>query len=113
MKVSSTERNGVVIVELVGEIDLVDHEGFANGLQAVSVNNPLAVVLDMKKVAYIASQGIALLIQFAQRIRRNGGQMRMVHIDPRVKTIFDTVNLGAIIPMAPSLDEAVAALQKK
>ena len=113
MKVRTRWDKGVLVASLEGEIDTMDSEGMASAMAEISTQKPQAVVLDFGGVKYIASQGIALVIKFAQEVRRGGGQIRIAAVLPAVKTVLDMVNLKVIVPMADSVETAVGELQKQ
>lgn len=111
MKATSHADNGILIVELEGEMDTIDTEGFGQSLEQSAADNPGAVAIDFSKVSYIASSGIALLIHFIQGVRRNGGKLRIGGVNPRVKTILDMVNLRTLVNFDATVGESIAKLR--
>ena len=110
MKAASHTDNGILVLALEGEMDTIDTEGFGESLERIGAASPTAVAIDFSKVSYIASSGIALLIHFIQRVRRNGGKLRIGGVNPRVKTVLDMVNLKTLVNFDGTVHESVAAL---
>jgi anti-sigma B factor antagonist len=111
MKATSHTDNGILVLELEGEMDTIDTEGFGQSLQDSATGNPAAVAIDFSKVSYIASSGIALLIHFIQGIRRNGGKLRIGGVNPRVKTILDMVNFRTLVNFDATVEESITKLR--
>ena len=111
MKVHSRRIGNVVVAQLVGEIDTVDSEGLADTLAALVDAQPESLVLDFASVTYIASIGLSLLLQLARDLRKAKRTLVIAAVTPAVKTVLDTVHLGAAIPIEPTVEAALARLQ--
>jgi anti-sigma B factor antagonist len=107
MNLCTKQVGSAVVAELVGEIDTIDNEGFGNALTTILAAKPASLVLDFSGVRYIASAGISLLLQLARDLRKNGSTLVIASANPAVKTVLDTVHLGAVIPMAATVEEAL------
>jgi anti-sigma B factor antagonist len=113
MKVTPRQVGNTMVVELTGEIDTLDTEGMAEALAAITAARPRAVVLDFTGVTYIASMGLSLLLKLAQDVRKGGGKLVIAAVRPAVKTVLDTVHLGAAIPIESTVEAALARLAGK
>jgi len=68
------------------------------------------VVLDMGKVHLVSSGFLSLLIDLNRTARDAGGKLVLCNIGQEVRTLIDTLRLGALLTICDSLDDAVAAL---
>ncbi|MBS2034450.1 STAS domain-containing protein [bacterium] len=46
-------------------------------------------ILDLQNLVYISSAGLRCFLQARKRLRVNGGQMLLLHVQPAVKRILD------------------------
>jgi anti-sigma B factor antagonist len=113
MKVNPRQVGKVMVAELSGEIDTLDSEGMGEALSAITAAKPQGVVLDFSGVTYIASMGLSLLLKLAQDVRKAGGKLVIAAVSPPVKTVLDTVHLGAAIPIESTVEAALARLAGK
>jgi anti-anti-sigma factor len=112
MKVTTRHAGNVVVAELVGEIDTVDTEGLGEALGAIVAGKPAGLVLDFAGVNYIASMGLSLLLKLAKDMRKASSPLAIAAVTPAVKTVLDTVRLGAAIPVEATVENALKRVQK-
>jgi anti-anti-sigma factor len=96
----------ILVAVIEGNIDELEGHDFSATLRQVLAQKPAHAVLDCRGMTHVASHGIALLIRFAQEMRRHGGQVRMIGVRPHVQAVLMTINLGRIVPMDVDLDAA-------
>jgi anti-sigma B factor antagonist len=113
MKVNTRQIGNVTVAELQGEIDTMDTEGLGESLATIVATKPECLVLDFADVTYIASMGLSLLLKSAQDMRKNRGKLAIANVTPAVKTVLETVRLGAAIPIESTVEAAVARLTGK
>ncbi len=113
MKVETTRMGNVVVARLAGEIDTVDSEGLGEQLAGIVEARPGNLVLDFTEVRYIASVGLSMLLQAAQEMRKAKGKLVIAAVPAAVKTVLDTVHLGAAIPIEATVEGALARLGEK
>ena len=101
----------MVVARLVGEIDTVDSEGLGEQLAVIMNTKPANLVLDFSDVRYIASAGLSLLLKLAQDMRKAKGKLVIAAVPPAVKTVLDTVHLGAAIPIDTTVEAALGRLE--
>ena len=110
MKVSTQQIGNITVAQLIGEIDTEDSDGLGESLATIVAAQPENLVLDFAGVSYIASMGLSLLLKAAQDLRKTKGKMVIASVTPAVKTVLDTVHLGAAIPIEPTVNAALARL---
>jgi anti-anti-sigma factor len=113
MKVNARQIGNVTVAQLSGEIDTMDTEGLGESLATIVAAKPERLVLDFAGVTYIASMGLSLLLKVAQDVRKARGKLVIASVTPAVKTVLDTVHLGAAIPIESTVEAALARLAGK
>ena len=97
------------ILELEGEIDLHVSPEVAESLRTITAKKPKQVVVDLAKVTYLDSSGLAVLIEGMQNVQEYGGKFAVAGLQESVKHIFDIARLDQVFRIFPTVDEALSA----
>jgi len=97
------------VLPLNGEIDLHVSPRMAMSLAQMVKNKPAKLVVDMSKVSYIDSSGLAVLIEGMQGVEEYGGIFAIAGMQETVRSIFETARLDQVFRIFPDVDSALAA----
>lgn len=103
----TTERPNVLPLE--GEIDLHVSPHIAGSLGAMIEEKPQRLVVDLAKVTYIDSSGLAVLIEGMQNVESYGGKFALAGLQENVRPIFEIARLDQVFRIYPDVDSALAA----
>ena len=98
------------VLPLEGEIDLHVSPRVSASLGAMIEQKPSRVVVDLSKVSYIDSSGLAVLIEGMQNVEAYGGKFLLAGIQENVKPIFEIARLDQVFLIFPHVDAALAAM---
>jgi anti-sigma B factor antagonist len=98
------------VLPLEGEIDLHVSPRVSAGLAAMIDQKPRRLVVDLSKVTYIDSSGLAVLIEAMQNVEAYGGKFILAGIQENVKPIFEIARLDQVFIIFPHVDAALAAI---
>ena len=104
-------REQLVVCTVTGEVDLSNATKICDAVGDVTPNTALGVVLDLSHVDYLDSAGIHLIYRLRENLRARG-QKLMLTI-PEDSPVQDSLRLAGVtqhLPIAPSVDEALAGL---
>ncbi|MCA1658722.1 MAG: STAS domain-containing protein [Verrucomicrobiaceae bacterium] len=101
------DRNNVLPLE--GEIDLDVSPRIAASLQEIIKRKPKTLVVDLTKVSYIDSSGLAVLIEAMQNVEKNGGKFALAGLQESVRPIFEIARLDQVFRIYPDAGAALAA----
>lgn len=106
MRIETDDVQDVRIVRLHGRID-----SSTSGLleQAVKVEGPGRLLLDLSGVAYMSSAGLRVVLVAAKAARAAGGSFAVFGMTPSVRTVFQVSGFDRIVPISTSEAEALAA----
>jgi len=104
--------DGVLVLELRGEIDLQHSPEMRRLLQERAVQRIPALLLDFTGVNYIDSSGLATLIEYYQSSRTYDGKIVVAGLSHRVRSIFELVRLNEVFPICATVPEAMQALRQ-
>jgi anti-sigma B factor antagonist len=97
------------IFSLEGEIDLHVAPEISASLTKMIAEQPVRVVVDLSKVNYIDSSGLAALITAAQNVETYGGRLMLTGVQKPVRAILENASLDHFFLIYPHVDAALAA----
>lgn len=98
------------VLPLEGEIDLHVSPQVAASLKGMIEQKPTRLVVDLSRVSYIDSSGLAVLIEAMQNVEAYGGKFLIAGLQDNVRPIFEMARLDQVFQIFPHVDAAVAAL---
>ena len=90
------------VVPLEGEIDLHESPQLMDRLNPLIAKKSPRVHLDLSRVSYIDSSGLAVFIDAMQRIQSYGGEFALVAIRDSVRKILEIARLDQIFKIYPA-----------
>ena len=104
---SRKERPNVLPLE--GEIDLHVSPEVAESLRTMTAKRPKLLVVDLTKVTYLDSSGLAVLIESMQKVQEYGGKFALAGVQETVQHILEIARLDQVFQIFPDVDSALAA----
>src|SRR3954471_4561320 len=89
----STERDDGYVVELSGELDISSASSVESRLMELEQRSPAMLILDLRKVNFIDSTGLSMIINADGRARKDGRRLVIVSGDGVPRRILRTVGL--------------------
>jgi anti-anti-sigma factor len=96
------------ILRLEGDIDLHVSPAVTESLNAMIKKKPERIVIDLCRVTYIDSAGMAALILAMQEVEAYGGKFFLSGLQETVRSIFETSRLDRTFRIFPDVDAALA-----
>jgi anti-sigma B factor antagonist len=94
------------VVEVEGDVDLGCSVQFQRVLLRVLDERPDRVVVDLGAVAYMDSSGVASLVKLLSSAKRQGTEVRLAALTPRVRSIFEITRLETVFDIRATVAEA-------
>lgn len=98
------------VLPLEGEIDLHVSPRVSQKLGEIIKPKPSRVVVDLSRVTYIDSSGLAVLIEGMQNVEDYGGRFALAGLQENVRSIFETARLDQVFLIYPHVDAALSAI---
>jgi anti-sigma B factor antagonist len=105
--VPTTEEHKILPLE--GEIDSHISPQIAVALRELINGKPKKLVVDLSKVSYIDSSGLAVLIEGMQKVEFYGGKLYLVGLQENLRAIFESTRLDQAFRIFPDVAAALAA----
>ena len=97
------------VLPLEGEIDLHVSPNVTASLRMMIEKKPKQLVVDLSRVSYIDSSGLAALIEGMQNVQEYGGTFALASLQEPVRTIFEIARLNQVFRIFPDVNAALAA----
>lgn len=110
MKIKVKSNTEVDIIVLQGELDSQSVSDLKSELLKLSGRKALKISIDLKKVTYIDSSGLAAFVEFHQQIKNYGGKIAFFNLSEGVRNVFQISKLDLIFPLALTEKEALSLL---
>ncbi len=97
------------VLPLEGEIDLHVSPQIGASLATLIAQKPSQMVVDLSKVTYIDSSGLAVLIEAMQNVDHYGGKFALSGLQESVRPIFEIARLDQVFRIFPDTASALGA----
>lgn len=108
-EVSETVQEGVPVVSVRGELDVSTTPRLKDRLLSIAEQGHALAVVDMSEVTFVDSTALGALVTGVKRFRGNGGDLRLVVIDPHIEKVLEITGLTEVFAIFPTSSEAVSA----
>jgi len=109
LSLSSRLDGGRTVVEAVGEIDVYTAPKLREQLTELVDAGRRDIIVDMKKVEFLDSTGLGVLVGGLKRVSQHGGSLRLVCTQERILKIFRITGLTMVFAIYGDVATAVAA----
>jgi anti-sigma B factor antagonist len=106
-KMPTRQRPAVFAPE--GAIDLHVAPETRTALRELIDEKPKRLIVDLSKVPYVDSSGLAVLIGAMQSLEHDGGRFMLAGPQEAVRVILESARLDQYFHVYPDIDAAVAA----
>jgi anti-sigma B factor antagonist len=98
------------VLPLEGEIDLRVSPEISAKFNELIADRPGRLVVDLAKVTYIDSSGLAVLVNAMQDVEDYGGRFALASVQDNVRLILESTRLDQVLVSYPHVDAALAAV---
>jgi anti-anti-sigma factor len=103
------ERDEVVVAHITGELDLASAPGTGKDIEAAVPTSVRGLVVDLSKLEFIDSSGVAMLFSLVRRLDSRRQHVRVVSPEGRpVARVLQIVEFQRAAPVQPDLEAAIA-----
>jgi anti-sigma B factor antagonist len=98
------------LLNLSGEIDLNAKPNVVAQLEPLIEKKTPAIVVDLSRVSYVDSSGLAIFIDALQRVRSYGGKIALAGLRGNVRVVFEIAKLDRVFQIFDDHESAIKAL---
>ena len=104
MEAKSVQQDGITIIQVSGEINITTSPELKRVFEK---NNSKKVVVDLEKVTYIDSSGLATLVEMLKRMKGQGGSLGLVGLSDKVRSLFEITKLDKLFSVFKNQQDAI------
>ena len=105
----TNETGGVAVISPAGDIDSSTAPTLQQRLDELLSKDVHNFVLDLSRVGFIDSTGLAAVVRLYKRVRIGEGDVRLAAVPPRVQEVLDLTRLSQVFEIFPTAVEAAAS----
>jgi anti-sigma B factor antagonist len=104
-EVRAERRDGAVILEFVGELDLTGHDEAAAALAEAVAAAPRAVVVNLERLSFMDSTGLRCLLEAKLLADAKGARMAIVNGAGPPLRLLELTRMDGVIEMVDDLTQ--------
>lgn len=109
MKIQTRKNDpNIERIDLEGDLDFHSSPDLRSELTKAVDRQAAKILIDLQKVDYIDSSGLATFVELFQKIRRYGGKLVLFNLSPSVRSVFEIAKLDSIFQLAANEREALS-----
>jgi anti-anti-sigma factor len=108
LQISTREEKGCTLVTVGGRMDAVTSPEFEAKCGACLDAGARKVIIDLSGLEYISSAGLRSVLVIAKRVKSTSGALALFGLKGVVDEVFTISGFRDLLPIAASLDEALA-----
>jgi anti-sigma B factor antagonist len=104
------DRDDWAVVAVHGEVDIATAPVLRERLHALLADGRTQLVIDLDDVGFLDSTALGVLVGTLKRARTEGGDVRLVCTQPRVRKVFELTRLDRSFELCETVDDAVTGV---
>jgi len=108
MAVKIENKNGLAVCAVEGEIDINSSPLIKKSFDKLISSKTPKIVINLSKVTYVDSSGLATLVEILKNMRAYGGRLRLTNLSSKVKSLFEITKLEKLFEIMADEEEAVS-----
>lgn len=113
LEIDTKVEKGTTIVTLSGHIATPESQVVSEAFDRLIADSISKIVVDMKGVEIITSDGLGALIRARKAVTEAGGQLVLSGLEGNIRSVFKMTRLDKIFTLYDSVAQAVAALSSQ
>jgi len=106
MQIKFEDKSGIRVCVVEGDIDINTSPQAKKLFDKVIKDKSAKVLINLEKVEYIDSSGLATLVEILKNIKGYGGRLKLASLSNKVKSLFEITKLEKLFDISDSQDEA-------
>jgi anti-sigma B factor antagonist len=111
IETSLRHRDGVPVLDVIGEIDIYTTPQFKEAVSAAIDEGKPGIVINMTQVTYMDSSGFGTLLSATKRLRPVDGGLYLAGCNEAISRMLQITRLNTIFGIYATEEDAVAAAQ--
>jgi anti-sigma B factor antagonist len=110
LEIDTRVEGAVTLMSLSGHIATAESQVLSDAFDRLISDRIQRIVVDMKGVEIITSDGLGALIRARKAVAENGGRLVLSGLEGNIRSVFKMTRLDKIFTLYDTVPSAVAAL---
>ena len=106
MKINTEEYNGFKVLKVTGKVDILTSSELRAKLSDVTKAKTEILIVDLAKVVYMDSSGLATFLEGLKSMKEYGGILRLVNIPERIDKVLKLMKLDQVFEIYDTIEDA-------
>lgn len=112
LKLQPKEHGGIVTLRVQGKLmGGPDADVFRSTIYDLIERDKKKIIVDLGSVNWVNSTGIGILTSSFTTLRKNGGDLKLIHVSEKIQSILYVTKLNLIFECFDSEEEAIASFE--
>jgi anti-sigma B factor antagonist len=98
------------LVRFIGDLDATNVETVLEKVCDLLNEGFINIVADFKKLRYVNSTGMGILLHFSKSAKEKGGSFKIANVNENVYEIIEIIGATSLLDIFDEVSEAVASL---
>jgi len=107
MSVRIDPKQGLTVCHIDGEIDINSSPAIKKSFDKLISQKTPKIVINLSKVTYVDSSGLATLVEILKNMRSYNGRMRLACMSPKIKSLFEITKLEKLFEILADEETAI------
>jgi len=108
MSVKIESKKGLAVCHVEGEIDINSSPGIKKAFDKLIAQKAPKIIINLSKVTYVDSSGLATLVEILKNMKSYGGRMRLTNMSSKIKSLFEITKLERLFEIMADEEEAIS-----
>jgi anti-sigma B factor antagonist len=108
MSVKIENKNGLTVCNVEGEIDINSSPAIKKSFDKLLQSKTPKIIVNLSKVTYVDSSGLATLVEILKNMRSYGGRLRLTNLSSKIKSLFEITKLEKLFEIMADEQEAIS-----
>lgn len=104
---SSSKHDDAILITISGNLDAETAPQFSEKLENEMNKGVVKIACNLKDIDFISSAGVGVLISGNQKLKKSGGEIKLVGLSDKNKKIFKLMGFTHVFSIHETNDEAL------
>jgi anti-sigma B factor antagonist len=111
-RVRARQTEGVTVMDIAGSITLAEASELSEMIHDLVGKGRKQIIVNLRDVEYLDSSGIGQLVSGYATVKKNGGELRILHLSKKVQDLLSVTSLYKIFEEFPDEQSAVRSFRR-
>ena len=107
LTVTHETQDGAMVLNISGRFEFAGRKIFTEALNKVQEEPVTHVIMNLQQVPFVDSSALGLLALAQQNLKLKNARLSIVNPQEYVKKVLELANFPKVIPMFPSVQDAI------